>query len=183
MIADPLAAQAHPIASAPYMPQYEIRCDSELLFTVELLPGHGRWNVDLQEVLRSYGSTLREAVDAIVTRVSPDGQQEEIIIALEFCNALLAGNQAWQRNGRALACAVVGMPYLYFAEIGGIELDRNRHIKASRVPNPIVPFSYLTASKHFDVVCLPVYLPSQSSSEEIRQRYADVFGLEEGLFW
>ncbi|MEA3341199.1 MAG: hypothetical protein U9R15_14645, partial [Chloroflexota bacterium] len=179
LIADSFTAQVHPVASAPYMPQYEIRCNNELLFTVELLPGHGRWNVDLQQVLQYCGAPLREAVDAIVTRVSPDGQQEEIILALEFCNALLAGNQAWQRNGRALACAVVGMPYLYFAEIGGVELDENRRIKAPRFPNPIVPFSYLTASKNFNVVCLPVYLPSPSSSKDIRQQYAGVVASEE----
>jgi len=182
LIANSFAAHAYPVTSAPYMPQYEIRCDGELLFTVELLPGHGRWNVDLQEVLRSYGAPLREVVDAIVTQVSPDGQQEETILALEFCNALLAGNQAWQRNGRALACAVVGIPYLYFAEIGGVELDKNRSVKAPRVPNPIVPFSYLTVSEHFDVICLPVYLPSPSSSKDICQQYADAFGLKEAQF-
>ncbi len=178
LIADSFTAQVHPITSAPYMPRYEIRCNNELLFTVELLPGHGRWNVDLQQVLRSYDAPLREAVDAIVTRVSPDGQQEKIILALEFCNALLAGNQAWQRNGRALACAVVGMPYLYFAEIGGVELDENRQVKAPRFPKPIVPFSYMTAIKNLNVVCLPVYLPSPSSSEDIRHQYAGVVASE-----
>lgn len=180
LIADSYAARVHPIISALYMPQYEIRCDDELLFTVELLPGHGRWNVNLQEVLRSCGAPLREAADAVVTQVSPDGQQEEILLAFEFCNALPAGNNAWQRNGRALVCAVVGVPYLYFAEVGGVELDKNRVIKAPRFPNPIVPFSYLTASRSFNVTSLPVYSPSPSSSKAIRARFDQVFGFEEG---
>lgn len=162
------------------MPRYEIRCGGELLFTVELFPGHGRWNVNLQEVLQFYGAPLREAADAVVTRVLSDRQQEEVLLALEFCNALPAGNNAWQRNGRALVCAAVGVPYLYFAEVGGVELDENRAIKAPRFPNPIVPFSYLTASKLFNVISLPVYLPSPSSSEAIRIRFDQVFGLEEG---
>jgi hypothetical protein len=134
----------------------------------------------MQDVLQNYGAPLREATDAVVTQISHNGEQEEIILAFEFCNALPAGNNAWQRNGRALAHATVGVPYLYFAEIGGVELDKNRIIKAPRFPNPIVSFSYLTASKSFNVVCLPVYLPSPSSSEDIRAQFGEAFGLAEG---
>ncbi len=180
LIADSFSAAVRWIPSPPFVPRYEIVQGRKVVFTIELFSGHGRWNVKLQEVLQSHGAPLREAADAIVTRVSPDGQQEEIIMAFEFCNALPAGNNAWQRSGRALACAAVGVPYLYFAEIGGVELDASRHIKAPRFPNPIIPFSYLTAGKSFKVVCLPVYLPSPSSSETIRARFAPVFGLEEG---
>jgi len=32
LIADSFAAHVHPIISAPYIPQYEIRCNSELSF-------------------------------------------------------------------------------------------------------------------------------------------------------
>jgi hypothetical protein len=181
LIADSFSAQAYRLPGiAPYLPQYEIVTGNETLFKVELFSGHGRWNVDLREMLQSYGAPLREAVDALVTRVLPDEQREEIILALEFCNALPAGNNAWQRNGRALTCAVVGVPYLFFAEIGGVELGAGRRIKAPRFPNPIVPFSYLTAGKSFDVVCLPVYAPSPSSSEAMRARFAPVFGLADG---
>jgi len=162
------------------LPCYEVRRGNDMLFTVELLSGYGRWNVNFQETLQSYGAPLREATDAIVTRVLADHQLEEIILAFEFCNALPAGNNAWQRNGRALACAAVGIPYLYFAEVGGVELGADRHIKAPRFPNPIIPFSYVTADKSFGSVCLPVYLPSPSISETLRARFLLVFGIEEG---
>jgi hypothetical protein len=82
------------------------------------------------------------------------------------------------KSQRTLTCNQ--WPYLYFAEIGGVELDENRVIKAPRFPNPIVSFSYLTASRLFNVMCLPIYLPSSSSSEDIRTRFGEVFGLEEG---
>jgi hypothetical protein len=180
LIADSFSASTQRVASPPCLPRYEIKRKEETLFTIELFAGHGRWNINMQDILQNYGAPLREATDAAVTRVSHDGEQEELILAFEFCNALPAGNNAWQRNGRALACATVGVPYLYFAEIGGVELDKNRIIKAPRFPNPIVSFSYLTASKSFNVVCLPVYLPSPSSSENIRVRFGEVFGLEEG---
>jgi len=180
LIADSFSASAQLVSSLPYLPRYEIRRNEETLFTIELFSGHGRWNINMQDILQNYGAPLREATDAVVTRVSHDGEQEEIILAFEFCNALPAGNNAWQRNGRALAHATVGVPYLYFAEIGGVELGENRIIKAPRFPNPIVSFSYLTASQSFNVVCLPVYLPSPSSSEDIRAQFDKVFGLEEG---
>jgi hypothetical protein len=180
LIADSFSASAQLVSSLPYLPRYEIRRNEETLFTIELFSGHGRWNINMQDILQDHGAPLREATDAVVTRVSHDGEQEEIILAFEFCNALPAGNNAWQRNGRALAHATVGVPYLYFAEIGGVELGENRIIKAPRFPNPIVSFSYLTASQSFNVVCLPVYLPSPSSSEDIRAQFDKVFGLEEG---
>lgn len=180
LIADSFSASAQRVTSPPYLPSYEIRHNEETLFTVELFSGHGRWDINTQDILQDHGAPLREAADAIVTRVSHDGKQEELVLAFEFCNALPAGNNAWQRNGRALAYATVGVPYLYFAEIGGVELDENRIIKAPRFPNPIVSFSYLTASKSFNVVCLPIYLPSPSSSADIRTRFDEVFGLEEG---
>ena len=180
LIAESFSATAHWVVSTPYLPRYEIKHDNETLFLVELLPGHGRWNVNLQEIMQSYGAPLREATDVIVTRVWADQQQEEIVLALEFCNALPAGNNAWQRNGRALACAAVGIPYLYFAEVGGVELGADRHIKAPRFPNPIIPFSYVTADKSFGSICLPVYLPSPSISETLRARFLLVFGIEEG---
>ncbi|GIK41707.1 MAG: hypothetical protein BroJett011_55400 [Chloroflexota bacterium] len=180
LIANSFSATVHQVISPPYLPQYEIRDESKLLFTVELLSGYGRWNINLQEILQFYGAPLREATDAVVTQILPNEEQEQILLACEFSSALPAGNNAWQRNGRALSCAAVGIPYLYFAEIGGVELDENRVIKAPRFPNPIIPFSYLTASKLFSVVCLPVYSVSPSSLKSIRIRFEQVFGLEEG---
>ena len=108
---------------------------------VDLLSGHGRWGVDLANVLSEHGGVLRESADSYFTEIK-DGN-ETILFALEYCSALPAGNNAWQRNGRALSSALAGIPYLYLAEIGGVELDENRKIKAPRFPNPVVPFSYL----------------------------------------
>ncbi|MGH8248551.1 MAG: hypothetical protein ACREUU_19205 [Gammaproteobacteria bacterium] len=134
----------------------------------------------MQQMMREHGAPLREATDVLITRLSEDGTKEVILLALEFCSALPAGNNAWQRNGRALACATVGIPYLYFADVGGVELNEKRSVKASRFPNPIVPFSYLTASRAYGVVCLPVCTPSPSSSGTIRTAFAPAFGLDIG---
>jgi hypothetical protein len=180
LIADSFDAMVFQTTGPPYSPRFEIREGDNVVFEVQLFPGHGRWNVSLPDEFQSHGAPLREATDAVVTRLSADGRSEEVVLALEFCNALPAGNNAWQRNGRALACAATGVPYLYFAEVGGVELDENRVVKAPRFPNPIIPFSYLAASSLYDVQCLPVYSPSPSSSEAIRSAFREVFGQQEG---
>lgn len=177
LIADSVFGLARRIPSPVFMPRYEIASDNQLLWVVELLAGHRRWRVDLAQILEAHGGPLREAADAVLTRISADGQYEEILLAFEFCRALPAGNNAWQRHGRALSLIMAGVPYLFIADIGGVELDAKRHIKASRFPNPIVPFTYLTAGATYDVLCVPVYEPSPSSSPLIRQTFAPAFGL------
>jgi hypothetical protein len=180
LIARAFGAQVRLVPSEPFRPSFEIIKDGGVLFSVDLIPGHGRWQIDLQQMFREHGAPLREATDVVLTKLSGDGKTELIVAAIEFCSALPAGNNAWQRNGRALACAAVGIPYLYFAEVGGVELDEGRVVKASRFPNPIVPFSYLTASRAYRVVCLPVYAPSPSSDAKIRADFALSFGVEIG---
>src|SRR6266511_6226478 len=76
----PTYAMTPPFASEPYR------------FT--FLPGYGRWDQDIREVVRRRGGQLREATDAIICRV--DGGFEVPLLAIEYCGALPAGNQAWQ---------------------------------------------------------------------------------------
>ncbi len=93
LISDAFNATVNPIPSAAYAPWYSIQTQNSTLFQVELLAGYGPWEVDIQRILSlSYNAPLREAPDAIVTRAR--SQSEEIVLALEFCNALPAGNNA-----------------------------------------------------------------------------------------
>src|SRR6266545_4084066 len=153
LIAEAFSATARLRSCDPFRPAFQLEAGGATLFEVDLIPGHGRWKIDLQQMMVAHGAPLREATDVLITRLADDGATELILLALEFCSALPAGNNAWQRNGRALACASVGIPYLYFADVGGVELDARRSVKAPRFPNPIVPFSYLTGSRTFRVVC------------------------------
>jgi len=163
------------------IPSYSIQVLEREIFDVELLGGHDRWNVNFNAELAKYGAPLREATDAYITKVSNDGKTEELLLAIEFCNALPAGNNAWQRNGRAVTCAEIGIPYFYFAEIGGVELDGDRKVKAPRFPNPIVPFSYLTSSKSLNVVSVPVYEAHPAITNDLRKKFANIFGKEASL--
>jgi hypothetical protein len=170
------------VESPPYTPQFRLTRDRETIGVFELVPGYGRWPVDLQEYLRRRGSPLREATDAVVTRCQDGKPYTEVpLFAVEFCGALPAGNNAWQRSGRALACAYAGVPYLYFADIGGLELDADREAKAPRFPNPLVPFAYLTMGDALSSTSAPVFAHSPSARPELTQQFAGAFGEAEAL--
>jgi len=164
------------IQSRAFAPKFQLIVDgSELTF--EFFPGHGRWDISLSEYTASQGAQLREAVDAFVTKL--ENNEEVPVGAFEFCSALPAGNNAWQRTGRALSMISAGIPYFYFADIGGQELDSDRNIKAPRFPNPIVPFSYLAATSSSSEQCSTIYLPSPSISETTFAEFKDSFGNSE----
>lgn len=166
------------IKSAVYSPKYTLIInDVELM--VELLPGHGRWGIEITEEMMKSGGILREGADSYITEVSEGC--ETVLLAIEYCSALPAGNNAWQRNGRAYSSVLAGVPYIYYAEIGGVELDENRNIKAPRFPNPLVPFSYITASSRMSNFCIPIYEPHPSITDELYTRYKNILGHKESI--
>lgn len=140
-------------------------------------PGFGRWKIDVLQFLRDSGGILREAADCIITEVKPEG--ESLVLAIEFCSALPAGNQAWQRSGRAYSFARANLPYIYLTEIGGYELDADRSKKAARMPNPAVPFSYISYSNSQENVVLIVYQFSPGADNKNKKTYETVVGLNE----
>lgn len=180
LIGDIFSGEIRLLPSAPYRPSFAISKSGRDIIVADLIPGHGRWEFNLQQLLQNHGAPLREATDVLLTEVA-DGQSQEIILAgLEFCSALPAGNNAWQRSGRALALASVGLPYLFLADVGGAELDGGRMIKAPRFPNPIVPFAHLTASKAYSTICLPIYALSPSSNLGVRDMFAPAITINLG---
>lgn len=165
--------------SPVYFPKYSIQTKACKL-VIELLSGHGRWsNIDLGDIIYKSGGRLRESADSYLTEIN--GNQEKVLLAIEYCSALPAGNNAWQRNGRALASVFANVPYLYYAEIGGIELDENRNPKAPRYPNPAVPFSYVSLSHDMESVCLPVYRAHPSMTPQNMEVYKSALGYDDGL--
>lgn len=163
---------------SPVCPQFEIaRLQGQPPFRFTFYPGFSRWDDDIIQFVRERGGTLREAADVIITGVSL--KHEEPLLAIEYCGALPAGNQAWQRNGRAYSYALAGIPYLYVAELGGYELDADRNRKSARMPNPAVPFSYLSYSLEQQTCVLPVFLTSPGADSASRRAHADDFADDE----
>ena len=127
-------------------------------------PGFGRWEHDIEEEVRKGGGVLRENPDVFLAEVH-DGI-EKPILAVEFCSALPAGNQAWQRSGRAYSIACAGIPYLFVTELGGYELDSMRNKKAPRLPNPAVPFSFISYSEDSDSDVMIAYEMNPGADQE-----------------
>jgi hypothetical protein len=163
---------------SPVCPSFQLQLKhTKKNLQLTFYPGFRRWNEDILKIIRERGGTLREAADVIITGISLNS--EEPLIAIEYCGALPAGNQAWQRNGRAYSFGSARIPYLYVAELGGYELDKNRKRKAPRMPNPAVPFSYLTYSIEQDTIVLPVFVTSPGANEVSKKYHADEFAGDE----
>lgn len=59
-----------------------------------------RWTSNIFQLLKDNGSFLNETPDVLLTEETDDN--EKILLAIEFCSALQAGNQAWQRNRESI---------------------------------------------------------------------------------
>lgn len=164
---------------SPLHPEFEYKTANGETYIFELLPGHGRWGIDISKGLVSAGSQLRENADSVITELS--GDSETILIGLEYCGALPAGNQAWQRHGRALGFAQAGVPYLIFTEVGGMELTSDRESKASRLPNPASTYALLQMTHDLGTVVLPVYEAAPSSPSEVTKNFTEAFGHDEAV--
>jgi hypothetical protein len=144
-------------------------------WTIEMFPGFSkdnrsqRWPNNIFEALKDNGSFLDETPDVVVTKIE-DGL-ETILFAIEFCSALQAGNQAWQRSGRAYSIGRAKCPYIYIVDFVKYELESTtRKRKALRFPNPVVPYSYISFSRFTGGFVAQAY----TKAEEYRED-ADVF--------
>lgn len=125
-----------------------------------------RWNNNIFDTLKAAGSFLDETPDAVITQVDFEEQKEKILCAIEFCSALQAGNQAWQRSGRAYSTIRTGCPYLYIVDFVKYELDTTtRKRKAIRTPNPAIPFSYINNTKQEKVFGAQAFVKSEEFDE------------------
>lgn len=135
---------------SPACPSVKITTiDSDILF-FKYFPGFNkntsdRWPSNIFQILKDNGSFLNETPDVLLTEETDTG--EKILLAIEFCSALQAGNQAWQRSGRAYSTARANIcPYLYIIDFVKYELDENRNRKALRFPNVAINFDLSTIS-------------------------------------
>nr|AAL86024.1 BsmI [Geobacillus stearothermophilus] len=137
----------------------------------DMFPGfnkntNDRWNSNILDLLSQKGSFLYETPDVIIT--SLNNGKEEILMAIEFCSALQAGNQAWQRSGRAYSVGRTGYPYIYIVDFVKYELNNSdRSRKNLRFPNPAIPYSYISHSKNTGNFIVQAYF----RGEEYQPKY------------
>ena len=131
-----------------------------------LLPGFNknskkRWDGNIFDGLKAAGSFFDETPDVIISKFDEYGN-EKILVALEFCSALQAGNQAWQRSARAFSTGRTGCPYLYVVDFVKYELDSaTRERKNLRFPNAAIPYSYLSYAKNTNNFIAQTYVKSE----------------------
>ncbi len=152
-------------------PQVEIKfsyLDNHYEWRLELLPGfnkkgRSRWPNNIFTVLGENGSFLNETPDAIITSVKTEKSvSEEILLAIEFCSAIQAGNQAWQRSGRAYSTARATCPYIYIVDFPKYELDpKSRERKSLRLPNPVVPYSFYNYCQTSNTFVAQIFVKSE----------------------
>ena len=141
---------------------------------ITFFPGFDRWNFDVKSIVKTKGGILRESPDILISETT--NNKEEILFAIEYSAALPAGNQAWQRSGRAYSYGLARIPYFYIVELGGYELDAKRNKKAPRFPNPAVPFSYVCHTRAVRSPVLPVFRESPAIDVCKRKELECVFG-------
>lgn len=182
---------------SPACPSVKVTTTDSDTFFFKYFPGFNkntsdRWTSNIFQILKDNGSFLNETPDVLLTEETNDG--EKILIAIEFCSALQAGNQAWQRSGRAYSTTRTNIcPYLYIIDFVKYELDKNRNRKALRFPNVVIPYSYYNASRNWKYPTIQVYFKSeefQPNFENILQNFdtslfgeKDVFSLLHGLIY
>jgi hypothetical protein len=138
---------------------------------IDLIPGFDksakqRWKENILNNLKDNGGTLDETPDAFLTRIRND-EVESFICSIEYCSALQAGNQAWQRSGRAYSTGKTLIPYFYIIEYTRYELDsETRQRKAIRDPNAIVPFSYLAYTNSIKNPVIQAFFQSEEFDGE-----------------
>lgn len=165
-----------PIES-PFCPLYILHIeDIRLTIKIRFFPGFNRWNNNIIQHIQDAGGVLREAADAIVTEVNDI--EEVPLFAIEYCGAIPAGNQAWQRSGRAYSFGRAKIPYFYIAELGGHELSNDRSLLSARLPNSAVPFSYIAYSISEQTPVLPIIIPNLGTSDHIRDQYKNIFSFD-----
>ena len=156
----------------------------EIHWCLELLPGFNkntkkRWSGNIFDALKEAGSFFDETPDAIISAVEHD-TDERILLGIEFCSALQAGNQAWQRSARAFSTGRTGCPYIYIVDFVKYELDnKTRERKSLRFPNAAVPYSYVNYSKNTGSFVAQLYTKSE---EFDRSKDSTIKGFDEDDF-
>jgi hypothetical protein len=102
--------------------------------------------------------TFNEKTDIILTQVIEDGTETKPVLAIEFVDALMAGNQGWQRSRRAIDAARAGINYLYILPLLGWERN-SKHFELihPRYLSAQTSLAQLTLSSKFGIPSLQIY--------------------------
>lgn len=147
-----------------------------LSIVFEVMVGFGRWGDNYWESKINKSIYISENPDVLV---SIETTNSEKLFAIEYCSALPAGNQAWQRFARGKEFSRNGTDYFFVSHLGGVELGANRKELSIRYPNPIVTFA--SNKNNFESKFgLYVNLLNETPGcpKELQLKFKDSIGLE-----
>lgn len=121
------------------------------------------------------GTWSHEKPDVVVTRVCEDGSETHPLLAVEFVDAIQAGNQGWQRSRRPIDAAEARPPiwFMYVIPVIGWERDSGGLILKGPRYLPAHPcIAQLTLCSRLGVPSLQIYLRSSWTAFARRPRLA-----------
>ena len=155
--------------------------NTDVRYVFQLCPGYDRWPMNPLK------GRFSEKPDILVNEVDKNGVEDETVLAIESCDAIQAGNQAWQRFRRAADAADAGVPYLYVIPLLDWEHDSGGfELKGPRYQSPQITFGQLTLSSFSGVPSLQVYEVSSwcdyaaDNGYPLPNRYEEFNGLRAG---
>nr|AAY97906.1 Mva1269I restriction endonuclease [Kocuria varians] len=142
-----------------------------------------RWNKDIyKELVLNNGGPLKEGADAIITRIFSE-DSELVLASMEFSAALPAGNNTWQRSGRAYSLTAANIPYFYIVQLGGKEIKKGKDGKsdkfATRLPNPALSLSFTLNTIKKPAPSLIVYDQAPEADSAISDLYSNCYGIDD----
>jgi hypothetical protein len=72
LISKAYETQAEVCSKSLYLPTFKLHINWDTEITVELLGGHDRWAININNELSKYGAPLREAADSYVTLLTAE---------------------------------------------------------------------------------------------------------------
>ena len=135
------------------------------IYAFQLCPYYGGTGSQILWPNNPLEDTFYEKTDVVVTRLMKNNSETKPILAIEFCDALQAGNQAWQRFRRALDAAESKIPYFYVLPLIGWERDSEGiSLKNPRYQQAQVCTAQLTLISKFGVPSLQIYTETSWSN-------------------
>ncbi len=114
-----------------------------------------------------------EKVDVLVTKILDNGEESGPLFAIEFVDAIQAGNQGWQRFRRVINASQASIPFMYVIPVIGWERDSEGLVIKSPRFLPALPcIAQLTLCSRFGVPSIQVYLASSWTAYAREKQYA-----------
>lgn len=155
---------------------------AECRFAIQLCPGYERWDISPIE------GKFSEKPDIVMTHIEENGEESNIILAIESCDAVQAGNQAWQRFRRAMDASDNQIPYIYLLPLVDWEHTKDgRELKNPRYQSAQITWGQLSLCSERGAPSLQVYKLSswtdyaRNEGYPLPNEYEEFKGTENGV--